>query len=227
MALSSGDLCWLDDDGVAPLTALREPQETQGFPTSERATLWSETAGGASREVAWSRRGYAPAPTTTAPALSVDAAYAYCRGVARAIARTFYYGSLFLPASKRRAAWALYAFCRTADDIADEPMPRIIGADPAWAAFWRLEPRPDGRPVPEGPEIQDLEDKFEVVAAGEALVVTAYPTGIRLRPDLTSVPLHGVEPSQVVLAVRAADRGRLVTAFRKVARTHITRPDPR
>lgn len=121
MALSSGDLCWLDDDGVAPLTALREPQETQGFPTSERATSWSETAGGASREVAWSRRGYAPAPTTTAPALSVDAAYAYCRGVARAIARTFYYGSLFLPASKRRAAWALYAFCRTADDIADEP----------------------------------------------------------------------------------------------------------
>lgn len=115
----------------------------------------------------------------------------------------------------------------TVDDIADEPMPRIIGADPAWAAFWRLEPRPDGRPVPEGPEIQDLEDKFEVVAAGEALVVTAYPTGIRLRPDLTSVPLHGVEPSQVVLAVRAADRGRLVTAFRKVARTHITRPDPR
>jgi DNA-binding transcriptional LysR family regulator len=115
----------------------------------------------------------------------------------------------------------------TVDDIADEPMPRIVGADPAWAAFWRLEPRPDGRQVPDGPEIQDLEDKFEVVAAGEALVVTAYPTGIRLRPDLTSVPLHGVEPSQVALAVRAGDRGRLVTAFRKVARTHITRPEPR
>ncbi|WP_458243797.1 hypothetical protein [Streptomyces sp. MAI_2237] len=68
------------------------------------------------------------------------------------------------------------------------------------------------------------EDKFEVVAAGEALVVTAYPTGIRLRPDLTAVPLHGVEPSQVALATRAGDRGRLVTAFRKVARTHLTGP---
>ncbi|MER5447420.1 LysR family transcriptional regulator [Streptomyces sp. NPDC002764] len=112
----------------------------------------------------------------------------------------------------------------TVDDIADEPMPRIIGADPAWAAFWRLEPRPDGRPVPDGPEIADLEDKFEVVAAGEALVVTAYPTGVRLRPDLTAVPLHGVEPSQVALATRAGDRGRLVTAFRKVARTHLTGP---
>jgi DNA-binding transcriptional LysR family regulator len=113
----------------------------------------------------------------------------------------------------------------TVDDIADEPMPRITGADPVWAAFWRLEPRPDGRPVPEGPEIQDLEDKFEVVAAGEALVVTAYPTGIRLRPDLTSIPLHGVEPSQVALATRAGERSRMVTAFRKVARTHLTRPE--
>lgn len=47
-------------------------------------------------------------------------AYEYCRAVAREVARTFYYGSLFLPAPKRRAAWALYAFCRTADDIADE-----------------------------------------------------------------------------------------------------------
>ncbi|MGI5454869.1 LysR substrate-binding domain-containing protein [Streptomyces sp. CA-249302] len=112
----------------------------------------------------------------------------------------------------------------TVDDIADEPMPRIVGADPAWAAFWRIEPRPDGRPVPEGPEIRDLEDKFEVVAAGEALVITASPTGVRLRPDLTSVPLHGVEPSQVALATRAGDRSRLVAAFRKVARTHLTRP---
>ncbi|RPF33546.1 LysR substrate-binding domain-containing protein [Streptomyces sp. TLI_185] len=112
----------------------------------------------------------------------------------------------------------------TVDDIADEPMPRIVGADPAWAAFWRLEPRPDGRPVPEGPEILDLEDKFEAVAAGEALVITAYPTGVSLRPDVTAVPLHGVEPSQVALATRAGDRSRLVSAFRKIARTRLTGP---
>ncbi|HKS70903.1 MAG TPA: phytoene/squalene synthase family protein [Ktedonobacterales bacterium] len=52
--------------------------------------------------------------------LPVERAYAHCRAVARAIGRTFYYGSLFLPHAKRRAAWALYAFCRTADDLADE-----------------------------------------------------------------------------------------------------------
>ncbi|HEU5343077.1 MAG TPA: squalene/phytoene synthase family protein [Ktedonobacterales bacterium] len=50
----------------------------------------------------------------------LSAAYAYCQRITREIARTFYYGSLFLPAEKRRAAWALYAFCRIADDIADE-----------------------------------------------------------------------------------------------------------
>ncbi len=50
----------------------------------------------------------------------LNAVYDYCRGITREIARTFYYGSLFLPAEKRRAAWALYAFCRIADDIADE-----------------------------------------------------------------------------------------------------------
>ncbi|MGW3119063.1 LysR family transcriptional regulator [Streptomyces sp. NPDC001107] len=110
----------------------------------------------------------------------------------------------------------------TLDDIAGEPMPRITGADPAWASFWRLEPRPDGRPVPDGPEILDLEDKFEVVAAGEALVVTAYQPGAPLRPDVTAVPLHGVEPSQVALATRAGDRSRLVSAFRKVARAYLT-----
>lgn len=110
----------------------------------------------------------------------------------------------------------------TLDDIAGEPMPRITGADPAWASFWRLEPRPDGRPVPDGPEILDLEDKFEVVAAGEALVVTAYQPGAPLRPDVTAVPLHGVEPSQVALATRTGDHSRLVSAFRKVARACLT-----
>ena len=39
----------------------------------------------------------------------------------------------------------------TLDDIADEPMPRIRDSDPAWSAFWRVDPRPDGRRAPGGP----------------------------------------------------------------------------
>ena len=44
---------------------------------------------------------------------------AYCERLARAHARTFALASYLLPASKRRAAFALYAFCRVADDMVD------------------------------------------------------------------------------------------------------------
>ena len=112
----------------------------------------------------------------------------------------------------------------TLDDIADEPMPRVRHSDPAWSAFWRIDPRPDGRRAPDGPFIDALEDKFELIASGQAVAITAGFHGNSLRPDITTVPLENVEPSHVVLATRAGDRGRLVTAFRKLAEAHLTGP---
>ncbi|MBA3826813.1 MAG: squalene/phytoene synthase family protein, partial [Ktedonobacterales bacterium] len=50
---------------------------------------------------------------------AVDA-QAYCRTIIRRAAKTFYWGSLFLPRPKRMAAWTLYAFCRCVDDCVDE-----------------------------------------------------------------------------------------------------------
>jgi DNA-binding transcriptional LysR family regulator len=112
----------------------------------------------------------------------------------------------------------------TLDDIADEPMPRVRHSDPAWSAYWRVDPRPDGRRAPDGPFIEALEDKFELIASGQAVAITAGFHGNALRPDITTVPLEGVEPSHVVLATRAGDRSRLVTAFRKLAEAHLTGP---
>jgi DNA-binding transcriptional LysR family regulator len=112
----------------------------------------------------------------------------------------------------------------TLDDIADEPMPRIRDSDPAWSAFWRVDPRPDGRRAPDGPFIDALEDKFEVIAAGQAVAITAIPHGTTFRPDLTTIPIEGIEPSHVVVACRADDRSRLVAAFRKLAGSHMTAP---
>jgi phytoene synthase len=43
----------------------------------------------------------------------------HCRDIVRSHARTFWLASRFLPADKRRAAFALYAFCRVADDLVD------------------------------------------------------------------------------------------------------------
>ena len=43
----------------------------------------------------------------------------HCERVVRSHARTFTLASYFLPPEKRRAAFALYAFCRVADDMVD------------------------------------------------------------------------------------------------------------
>jgi hypothetical protein len=64
-------------------------------------------------------------------------------------------------------------------------MPQL--PDPAWKAFWRIDPRPDGSPAPDGPLVHAFEDKIELIAAGQA--VALVPAGIgTIRPDPTTVP---------------------------------------
>jgi hypothetical protein len=58
------------------------------------------------------------------------------------------------------------------------------------------------------------------------VAISAGPRATSLRPDLTTVPLEGVEPSHVVLATRAGDHNRLVAAFRKSAEAPLIGPGP-
>jgi phytoene synthase len=61
----------------------------------------------------------------------------YCQQKAAQSGSSFYYSFLFLPAEKRRAITALYAFCREVDDVADEVHdPGVARAKLAW---WRTE----------------------------------------------------------------------------------------
>jgi phytoene synthase len=53
----------------------------------------------------------------TAPLL--DRAYDHCAAITQEHSRTFYLASGLLPPDKRRAARALYAFCRVSDDLVD------------------------------------------------------------------------------------------------------------
>ena len=109
----------------------------------------------------------------------------------------------------------------TVADIGDEPMPR--GLDPVWDAFWRVDPRPDGSRAPDGPLINSVEDKIELIAGGQAVAILPRSAPIAaLRPDLTTVPILDIEPCHVVLAIRADDRDRLVTAFRTCAQAQLT-----
>jgi phytoene synthase len=78
--------------------------------------------------------------------------YAFCRGVARARAKNFYYSFVLLPREQRNAMCAIYAFMRYCDDLSDEPGASLeplerwrcalidalagkFDAFPAWPAF--------------------------------------------------------------------------------------------
>jgi len=52
--------------------------------------------------------------------MDVADAYRLCARVTRRRARNFYYAFLSLPIRQRRGIYALYAFCRTADDAVDD-----------------------------------------------------------------------------------------------------------
>ena len=70
----------------------------------------------------------------------LDAAYAACRAIAKREAKNFYYAFVALPAPRRNAICAIYAFMRQADDLADdetlshEERRRRLNA---WLADWR------------------------------------------------------------------------------------------
>lgn len=57
--------------------------------------------------------------SVTADGMALQRAYDYCEAVTRAHSRTFFMASGLLPPEKRRAARALYAFCRVTDNIVD------------------------------------------------------------------------------------------------------------
>jgi len=50
---------------------------------------------------------------------SLEVAYGYCSRVTAIHSKSFFLASSLLPAEKRKAVRALYAFCRTTDDIVD------------------------------------------------------------------------------------------------------------
>jgi len=118
--------------------------------------------------------------------------YDYCRGIARAAARNFYYGISLLPHVKRDALCALYAFMREADDISDSP------GDPAAKtqrlAAWRLSlERALGGDCGQHPALPALRETvsrygipphylYDLIAGTEMdLTVSSYPTFERLR----------------------------------------------
>ncbi|MGD0628512.1 MAG: phytoene/squalene synthase family protein [Terracidiphilus sp.] len=75
----------------------------------------------------------------TSGTITLEAAYAACRTIAKREAKNFYYAFVALPKPKRNAICAIYAFMRQADDLADD---ESVGREQrrarlaAWIAAW-------------------------------------------------------------------------------------------
>ena len=69
------------------------------------------------------RGGGEPMTALAVDDTDVRAAYRHCEQVTRTQARNFSYGIRLLPAPKRRALSAVYAFARRIDDIGDGTLP--------------------------------------------------------------------------------------------------------
>jgi 15-cis-phytoene synthase len=79
-----------------------------------------------------------------------------CEAIVRAHARTFSLASGFLPPRKRRSAFALYAFCRVADDIVDQAHAGPPGSAAAALAAYRAEVAEAVAGRPRGPVLREL-----------------------------------------------------------------------
>lgn len=93
-------------DGQSPTMAVEEP-------ASDAATVQQLQA-------LMGRRAFTPEEQARKDAL-MEEAYESCRQITMEYAKTFYFGTQFFSEEKRRAVWAVYAWCRRTDDIVDKP----------------------------------------------------------------------------------------------------------
>lgn len=89
--------------------------------------------------------------------MHVQQAYEYCRGIIEANSKTFAKAFHHLPKEKRQAVWAVYAFCRQADDIVDEASESEISLDDFQ---YLLDQFSKGNLISEEPLWVALEDTF-------------------------------------------------------------------
>ena len=81
------------------------------------SSVWEHTLLSFAHEARHSATTFLPKPIADDRLL--DRAYAHCDGMTATYSRSFYMATGLLPAAKRHAVRALYAFCRTTDDIVD------------------------------------------------------------------------------------------------------------
>ncbi|MGW6843888.1 LysR family transcriptional regulator [Streptomyces sp. NPDC054958] len=82
------------------------------------------------------------------------------------------------------------------EDITGVPLLRVAGVQPGdWLSDRWPDRTPQGRPIPEGPEIETFLEALQVIGSGiGATVVGAQVTRFYIRPDIAYVPLSDAPP---------------------------------
>lgn len=88
----------------------------------------------------------APCTPAAVSAESLKRAYAQCREITAQHSKSFSLAARILPADKRPAIWALYAFCRTVDDTVDDASADTVAVLEMWRRITL-----HGYPMPENP----------------------------------------------------------------------------
>jgi phytoene synthase len=100
--------------------------------------------------------------------MSLAAAYAECRAIARREAKNFYYSFVALPEARRNAICAIYAFMRQADDLADDESQsradRREGLE-AWIAAWHAACAGGATSDPVFLAVRDATERFAIPAS--------------------------------------------------------------
>lgn len=107
---------------------------------------------------------------------------------------SFYWAMRLLPAAKRRAMFAIYAYCRELDDIADEPAPEDQKRHDL--AAWRQEVNAvynNAPTTPLGRTLNDVRQRFPIRREDLLAVIDGVATdadGPVVRPNLSDLELY-------------------------------------
>jgi phytoene synthase len=173
-----------------------------------------------------------PFELATRKPATIEEANAFCRTIAHQHGANFSVGFRFLPPVKRRAVYAAYAYCRFADDIADDPGTDILPRLDAWQR--ELEDCYAGAPNhPITIALADALQHFDIPRSGfEALIAGCRQDVVKTRYETFAELLHYCELvaasiSDISLAIygyktdAAIDHGRNLSTALQL--TNITR----